>query len=136
MKKLFALAIAATIFNFAASAQTDRVMAPGQKHERHAGKEEKMKMMKELNLTKDQKAQLKAGQKEMKAKHEALKAQDNITVKEMREKQEALRAEQKSRMDAILTPDQKVKMAEIRKQKMSERGNRGQGKKHKNQQQS
>ena len=136
MKKLFAYAIAASIFNFAATAQTERVMAPGQKQERHAGKEGKMKMMKELNLTKEQKAQLKAGQKEMKAKHEALKAQDNITVKEMREKQAALRAEQKSRMDAILTPEQRTKMAEIRKQKMAEKGNRGHGKKNKNQQES
>ena len=125
MKKLFAFAIAVTIFNFAANAQTERVMAPGDKHERHDGKEEKMKMMKELNLTKDQKDQLKAGHKEMKAKHEALKAQDNITVKEMRERRSTLKAEQKSKLDAILTPDQRVKMSEIRKQKMTNKERHG-----------
>lgn len=136
MKKLFALAFAASIFNFAATAQTERVMVPGEKHQRHAGKEEKMKMMKELNLTKEQKAQLKAGHKEMKAKHEALKAQDNITVKEMKERRAALKAEQRSRMDAILTPDQRIKMAEIRKQRMANKGNRGHGRMNKNRQQS
>lgn len=125
MKKLFAFAIAVTIFNYAANAQTERVMAPGEKYEQHDGKEEKMKMMKELNLTKDQKAQLKAGHKEMKAKHEALKAQDNITVKEMRERRSALKAEQKSKLDAILTPDQRVKMSEIRKQKMTNKERHG-----------
>ena len=93
MKKLLALSFAAVIISSAAFAQTERVVDNKPKTERHKGKHDKDKMMKELNLTKEQKVQLKATHKEMKAKREALKAQDNITVKEMREKQEALKAQ-------------------------------------------
>lgn len=124
MKKLLALSFAAVILSSAAIAQTERQVDKQAKMERHAGRHEKGKMMKELNLSKEQKAQLKAQHQEMKAKHDALKAQDNITVKEMHEKQQALRAEQKSKMESILTAEQKTKMAELRKQKMSEKGDR------------
>ena len=128
MKKLFALATAAFIFSFAASAQTDRATtAPAQGMERRHGKGDKGKMMKELNLTKEQQEQMKAQHKEMKAKFEALKAQDNITVKEMREKRKALKEEQKTRMEGILTADQKAKFAEMRKKRMEGRGEKGKG---------
>lgn len=128
MKKLFALATAAFIFSFGASAQTDRATtAPSQGMERRHGKADKQKMMKELNLTKEQKDQLKAQHQDMKAKFQALRAQDNITVKEMREKQKALKEEQKSKMESILTADQRAKMAEMRQRKMDERGENGKG---------
>ena len=124
MKKLLALSFAAVIISSAAFAQTERTVDSKPRTERHKGKHDKDKMMKELNLTTEQKAQMKAQHQEMKAKREALKAQDNITVKEMREKQEALKAEQKSKMETILTAEQKTKMAEMKKQKASERGTR------------
>ena len=124
MKKLLALSFAAAILTFTASAQTERPIDKQARMERHAGRKDKDKMMKELNLTKEQKAQLKSQHQEMKAKREALKAQDNITVKEMREKQAALQAEQKAKMEGLLTAEQKVKFEELRKQKMAERGNR------------
>ena len=54
----------------------------------------------------------------MKAKREALKTQDNLTVKEMREKQAALQAEQKSKMESLFTAEQKTKMAERGNRKM------------------
>ena len=124
MKKLLALSFAAVIFSSAAFAQTERPVDSKAKMERHKGRHDKDMMMKELNLTKEQKAQLKVQHKEMKAKHDALKAQDNITVKEMREKQKALKEEQKMGMESILTAEQKTKMAELRKQKMGEKGAR------------
>ena len=124
MKKLLALSIAAVILSSAAFSQTERPTEEKAKMERHKGRHDKDKMMKELNLSKEQKAQLKAQHQDMKAKREALKAQDNITVKEMRERQAALKAEQKSKMDAVLNDDQKAKMAELKKQKMAEKGSR------------
>ena len=124
MKKLLALSFAAAILTFTASAQTERKVDKQAKMERHNGKHDKNKMLKDLNLSKEQKAQLKSQHQEMKAKREALKAQDNITVKEMRERQAALQAEQKAKMESLLTAEQKTKMAEIKKQKMAERGNR------------
>ena len=127
MKKLLALSVAACIFSFAASAQTERTVAAAdapQAHGRHQHKHEKGEMMKQLNLTKEQKAQMKVQHKEMKAKKDALKKEDNITVKEMRERRAALKAEQKTKTDAILTGEQKTKMAELKKQKMADRANR------------
>ena len=124
MKKLLALSFAAVILSSAAFAQTERPVDAKAKMERHQGRHDKDKMMKDLNLTKEQKAQLKAQHQDMKAKREALKAQDNITIKEMRERQAALHTEQKSKMESLLTAEQKTKMAEMKKQKMAERGNR------------
>lgn len=124
MKKFLALSFAAAIFTFTASAQTERSTEGKTRMERHEGKHEKGKMMKELNLSKEQKAQLKVQHQDMKAKREALKAHDNITVKEMREKQAALKAEQKSKMETILTAEQKTKMVEMKKQKMAEKADK------------
>ena len=124
MKKLLALSFAAVIVSSAAFAQTERAVDAKPKTERHAGKHGKDKMIKELNLSKEQKAQMKANHQEMKAKREALKAQDNITVKEMREKEDALKAEQKSKMETILTAEQKTKMAELKKQREAQKGER------------
>ena len=124
MKKLLALSFAAVILSSAAFAQKERPVEQKPRMERHNERHEKDKMMKDLNLTKEQKVQLKVQHQEMKAKREALKTQDNITVKEMREKQAALQAEQKSKMESLLTAEQKTKMAEMKKQKIAERGNR------------
>ena len=124
MKKLLALSFAAAILTFTASAQTERNTEGKAKMERHNARNEKGKMLKELDLTKEQKAQLKVQHQKMKEKREALKTLDNITVKEIREKRAALQAEQKSKMESLLTAEQKTKMAELKKQKMAERGNR------------
>jgi periplasmic protein CpxP/Spy len=124
MKKLLVLSLAACMFTLASTAQTERPTETKPATERHKGRHEKGKMMKELNLSKDQQAQLKASHKEMKAKREALKAQDNITVKEMKEKKAALKAEQESKMATILTPEQKAKFDEMKKQKKTEKKSR------------
>ncbi len=121
MKKLIALSFAACVLAFGATAQTERTVSKTERPQRHKGKHEKGEMMKQLNLSTAQKAQLKAQHKEIKAQRDALKAQDNITVKEMKEKQAALKAEQKSKMDGILTTEQKAKMAELKKQQADKR---------------
>jgi Spy/CpxP family protein refolding chaperone len=117
MKKLIALSLAAFMFTVAASAQTERTVPATAKGQHHKGKGGHDKMFKDLNLTKEQKAQLKEKNKDLKARREALKGQDNITVKEMREKQKAIRDEQDRNMNAVLTPDQKAKYAELKKQR-------------------
>ncbi len=124
MKKLIALSFVAAILTFTVSAQTERDTEGKAKMERHNSKHEKGNMLKELDLSKEQKAQFKAQHQDMKAKREALKAQDNLSVKEMREKQQALKAEQKMKMESLLTAEQKTKMAEMKKRKMAERGDK------------
>jgi Spy/CpxP family protein refolding chaperone len=121
MKKLLVLPFVACMFTLATTAQTERPTEVKERTERHKGKHEKGKLMKDLNLTKEQQAQLKANHKEMKAKRAALKAQDNITVKEMKEKKAALKAEQESKMATILTPEQKAKMEGMKKKRKAEK---------------
>lgn len=124
MKKLIALSLAAFMFTAAANAQTERQVPATAKADHQRGKHGHDKMFKDLNLTKEQKAQLKEKNQDLKAKREALKTQDNITVKEMRERQKAIRDEQDRNMNAVLNADQKAKYAEMKKQrgeKMKER---------------
>ncbi len=59
MKKIFAIALSFGLFAFSANAQVNRNVDPSQKVQRdstHRGG----KMMQDLNLTADQKAQMKA----------------------------------------------------------------------------
>ncbi len=129
MKKLLVLSLTALTISFAATAQTDRTVAPTEKQHRGHANHDKQKMAKELGLTADQKAKLKAQHDAMKAKREALKAQDNLTVKEMKIRKEALKKEQQEQMAAILTPEQKTKMEALKKEKMANRGKGHKGQK-------
>lgn len=109
MKKIFALTLAFAIAGFSLSAQQTREMKSHKKgHSMQHGKED---MVKDLNLTDAQKAQLKVNREAGKAKMEALNKQDNLTVKEMRERKAALMQEQKASMQALLTPEQKATLA-------------------------
>lgn len=109
MKRIFALTLAFAIAGFSLSAQQTREMKSHKKgHNMQHGKED---MVKDLNLTDAQKAQLKADREVGKAKMEALNKQDNLTAKEMRERKAALMQEQKAKMQALLTPEQKATLA-------------------------
>jgi Spy/CpxP family protein refolding chaperone len=108
MKKIIAFTMILAIAGFSASAQEKREMK-GERHGMHQG--EKGDMMKDLNLTDAQKAQLKADRETYKAKMEALRKDENITVKEMKARQKAIQDEQHAKMQALLTPEQKAKIA-------------------------
>ncbi len=121
MKKVLALTVAFAIAGFSLSAQQTRTVKPGQKENKmHHGQKD---MMKDLNLTEAQKAQLKTSREANKAKMEALNKQDNLTVKEMRERKAALMQEQKAQMESILTADQKAKIAADRSAMAGKRKN-------------
>ncbi len=66
-----------------------------------------------LNLTKDQKKQLKVINQDFKQQMESLKTR-NTTAKDKNEKREALVKEHEQKVDAILTPEQRMKAAEFR----------------------
>jgi len=68
------------------------------------------KQIADLNLTDDQKAQLKSINQDFHKQMEDLKKQDNISVKEYREKTDALRRDQETRFESLLTPQQKATM--------------------------
>lgn len=115
MKKLLAI-IAITAITFSATAQEKR--EGKQKHDMQKGMHKGGKHqrdgqgMKDLNFSDAQKAQMKTNREEYKTKMNQLKQNQNMSVKEFNEKKQALHEEQKAKMQAMLTPEQKAKMAE------------------------
>jgi len=126
MKKLLSI-LAITVASFSVTAQEKRE-APktkeGMHHMQHAGKHHDGHMMKDLNLTDAQRSQMKANREEYKNKIELLKKDQNIKLKDYNVKKEALQKEQRAKMQALLTPEQKSKMAEMKAKKEQEREER------------
>ena len=105
MKKLIMGMLAIATFVFAASAQENRKMKP-QKH----GHEKGM-MMKSLNLTPAQKAQMKTNRENTKMQLADLKKDGKITLKDYTAKKEALLKTKREQMESVLTPEQKAQLA-------------------------
>ena len=70
--------------------------------------------MKDLNMTDAQKQQMKSINEDFRSKMQDLKKNDNITVKDFKARKEALFNDRKARVDAILTADQKNKLAQFK----------------------
>ncbi|MBP9097986.1 MAG: hypothetical protein KBF74_04160 [Ferruginibacter sp.] len=123
MKKLLSIIVIIAI-SLSATAQQNRDALPrkdgmhGGKHK--PGKMHNRQMMKEMNFSDAQKAQLKANRESYKAKMQQLNQQQDITVKEFKARKEALNKEQRSSMQSILTAEQKSKMAEMRTKREQE----------------
>ena len=119
MKKLIAFTLVLASVGFTATAQQRR-------DAKTPRTEEKMRMydkkgMQELNLTDAQKAELKAQRESAKAQLEAIKSNSTLTDAQKAEKAKAIHQEQKSKMQALLTSEQKAKLEQSRK----EAGERG-----------
>jgi len=112
MKKILALTLAFSAIVFSADAQHQRTIKKDknkmERHEGHMG--ERKDMMQDLNLSDAQKNQLRASREEYKIKMEQLKAQ-GLTGTEFAERRKALAQEQKAKMQAILTAEQRAKIA-------------------------
>jgi Spy/CpxP family protein refolding chaperone len=67
-----------------------------------------------LNLTENQKAQLKTQRESMRKQMDELKKNDNITVKEWKAKREAIQKENKDKMTSILTNEQKAQLEKMK----------------------
>jgi Spy/CpxP family protein refolding chaperone len=77
----------------------------------HFGKMHRGKEMADLNLSDEQKAQLKSLNESYHSQVADLEKQDNITVKESREKMQTLRKDHYTKVQSILTTEQKEKIA-------------------------
>ncbi|UEG50028.1 hypothetical protein LK994_00885 [Ferruginibacter lapsinanis] len=120
MKKILLSLFAFAAITLSANAQQEgRKMMKGV--DRHHEKNNKQMMMKELNLSDTQQQQMKANREAFKKQMQELNKNENITVKEQRDRKEALKKEQKAKMMAILTPDQKAKMEQMKKDKQAQR---------------
>src|SRR5689334_11504079 len=122
MKKLLGSLLALTLIVSAAQAQDQKEM---KHHGRHHGRE---MFAKELNLTADQKKQLKDINTDTHKQMAELKKNDNITVKDYNSRKEAIMKSQHEKMLALLTPDQKAQMEKMKQDRMAkgkERSQRG-----------
>lgn len=81
------------------------------------GMEQRKKMAQFLQLTEDQKTQMKAIRQDFQKKMDALDQQQNITVKEYNDRKTQLRKELQSKREALLTKEQKDKIATARELK-------------------
>jgi len=80
------------------------------KHQHH----QKGMMAKELNFTDAQKTQAKAINEDARKKMQELNKNESITVKEMRDRKAAIQKERKTKMDGLLTAEQKTKQIQLR----------------------
>lgn len=119
MKKLMTCLFAIAVFTFSASAQqdNDKKAKMKEKHGQHRGHDTKGKDgLAKLNLTEAQRQQIKSINDEFKTKLQALNQNDNMMVKDAKIQRKALMEERKSRIAAILTPEQRTQFDQLRKE--------------------
>ena len=82
-----------------------------------------MRMMKDLNLTDAQKAKLKPIMEATRDQMKAMRDDTKTAPKDKMAKMKAMRAANEKKINAILTPDQRKKMAAMKAQRMAQRKN-------------
>lgn len=116
MKKILVSAFAITIISLSATAQEKTTPQASretmQKEHHRGGKHHRKDMMKDMNLSQEQKNQLKANNEAYRTKVQSLNQEQNITVKEANERKAALLKEHKAKNETVFTAEQKNKMAE------------------------
>ena len=88
---------------------------PGKHHRGEGG------IFHQLNLSEDQKAELKTQREAFKKQMEALKKKEDITVKEWRQQKETLLKQQHEQMQSLLTADQKAQLEKMKKDRKAMR---------------
>jgi len=108
MKKVWMPLIAIITLTLSVNAQHSKG-----KKEQHP-KHQQMRMVKQLNLSQDQKKQAKAINEDARKKMQELDKNESITVKAMRDRKYAIQKERKAKMDGLLTAEQKAKQTQLR----------------------
>ncbi|HEY9343492.1 MAG TPA: hypothetical protein VIQ23_18080 [Hanamia sp.] len=117
MKKLLVIVIATFFFAANSNAQVKRNVDATQKVQRDSThKKRDGKMMKDLNLTQDQKTKMNDLRKNFKEQRDAIKNDASLTQEQKIQKSKELRASQQDQMKSILTPEQKQKMEANKKE--------------------
>lgn len=119
MKKLFVSALVAVVLAGTASAQDQQPRREGFGRHHHNG------FMQQLNLTDQQKADMKTINEDFKKQLTDLKKNEDITVREWKSRMGTIRKEHQTKIQQVLTPEQKAsmeKMRQERKDKMKKRG--------------
>ncbi len=85
------------------------------RHKKSDRKKAHHEMMKNLNLDKNQKQQMKSLNKDFKSRMADLK-NSNMSADELKTKKKAIFLERKQKMESLLTPEQKIKMQQFHKE--------------------
>lgn len=110
MKKLFISLLAIGLFVSTGNAQVHRDVNQSQKVRSDSSRHfQKGKMMNDLNLTPDQKSQMKEIHESSKQQREAVKNDASLTPDQRRAKMKDLQKSQSAKVNTILTPDQQAK---------------------------
>ncbi|MEO9004997.1 MAG: hypothetical protein ABI288_09680 [Ginsengibacter sp.] len=107
MKKLFISLLAIGFFVSTGNAQVQRDVTRSQKVQSDSSRHyKKGKMMNDLNLTADQKSQMKEMQQSGKQQRETIKNDASLTPDQKKEKMKDLQKSQSAKVNTILTPEQ------------------------------
>jgi Spy/CpxP family protein refolding chaperone len=111
MKKVLVPLIAILALTFSATAQgkMDKMGKKGQHQHQQKGM-----IAKQLNFSDAQKAQAKIINEDARKKMQELNKNENITVKEQRDRKAAIQKERKTKMDGLLTAEQKTKQTQLK----------------------
>lgn len=124
MKKLFVSLFAVITLGLSVTAQdsskTKKEQIWSMKAAYKGDKKGHKKEMKELNLSEDQKKELIANREEARVKKAAIQNDKTLTETERNAKLAELHKEQKARKNAVLTPEQKEKLAQSKQQHRQE----------------
>ncbi|MBA2248750.1 MAG: hypothetical protein H0W12_01000 [Chitinophagaceae bacterium] len=111
MKKILGIIVCTVLFFASTNAQVkmaDNVNT--RDHASHqANKTHKKALMKELNLSKQQKSQMKQMHKSMKPQKKAIMENASLSAEQKKEQLKQLRMGQRNKMSSILTPEQLAK---------------------------
>jgi Spy/CpxP family protein refolding chaperone len=115
MKKIItsALMLALTV----GAVQAQDTSARKDKH--HQKREHRMGGFDKINLTADQKERMKSLKEDYKAKSEALRKQDQLSVAEMKARREELHKNFRTQTESILTPDQRAQLEKAKAEKQA-----------------
>lgn len=124
MKKTF-LAIAFTMIGLLSMSQVQRVVTPRKQTDsasnfrpgNNSNAMDKRKMMRELNITKEQRAKLKEYRQSRITAKEAISSDDKLTTDEKAMKLRMLQREQVKNMQQILSDEQLMKLKKLRQEK-------------------
>src|SRR5215217_3531621 len=118
MKRILTATLAFVLFAGAAQAQTKDSTRHHQKHQRKGGAD----MAKQLNLTADQQARLKAIREQEHSEMKALKT-GSLTAEQLKAQREALHKKYRSQVESVFTAEQKQQLEKLK----SERKAKGEG---------
>ncbi len=112
MKKVLVSLLAVLLLTTSLFAQQKRAFKETRQHH-----QQKVHLAKQLNFSAEQKAQAKLYKENARKQLQELNKNENITVKEFRDRKAAILKEQKTKMQGLLTTEQKAKLTELKVQR-------------------